>query len=88
MIKIFGEEAKKIQAGQIFKARLDSVEGGDIAILEPQTNCDKCKAILKHTLMPYDEYELLCPYCDMGFTDPRTITENTQGLINKELLLD
>ena len=32
---MFGEEAKKIQSGQIFKARLDSVEGRDIAILEP-----------------------------------------------------
>ena len=41
MIKVFGEEVKKIQAGQIFIARLDSVEGRDIAILEPVINIDK-----------------------------------------------
>jgi hypothetical protein len=35
MIKVFGEEAKKIEEGQIFKARLDSVEGRDVIILEP-----------------------------------------------------
>ena len=35
MIKVFGEEAKKIEVGQIFIARLDSVEGRDIVILEP-----------------------------------------------------
>ena len=32
-IKVFGEEAKKIEEGQIFKARLDSVEGVEIIIL-------------------------------------------------------
>ena len=41
MIKIFGEEAKKIEEGQIFIARLDSVEGRDIAILEPSVIYDK-----------------------------------------------
>ena len=35
MIKVFGDEAKNISSGQIFIARLDSVEGRDIAILEP-----------------------------------------------------
>ena len=35
MIKVFGEKAKDIESGQIFIARLDSVEGRDIAILEP-----------------------------------------------------
>ena len=41
MIKIFGEKVKEIEEGQIFKARLDSVEGRDIAILEPVINIDK-----------------------------------------------
>jgi uncharacterized protein YbbK (DUF523 family) len=50
--------------------------------------CNKCKAELREVLMPYDEYEALCPYCDMGLTDPRTIIEITQNLINKELLLN
>ena len=34
-IKVFGEDAREIETGQIFKARKDSVEGRDIAILEP-----------------------------------------------------
>ena len=41
MIKVFGEEAKKIESGQVFIARLDSVEGRDIAILEPVIIIDK-----------------------------------------------
>ena len=41
MIKVFGDKAKKIQSGQIFIARLDSVEGRDIAILEPSILIDK-----------------------------------------------
>jgi hypothetical protein len=40
-IKVFGETAKEIQSGQIFKARLDSVEGRDIAILEPVILIDR-----------------------------------------------
>lgn len=40
MIKIFGEEAKKIEPGQIFKARLDSVDGRDIVVLEPVIKYD------------------------------------------------
>ena len=40
MIKIFGDEAKGIVNGQIFKARLDSVEGRDIVILEPVIRYD------------------------------------------------
>lgn len=48
----------------------------------------KCGTEYRMVLMPYDEFEALCPYCDMGYTDPRKIVENTQGLINKELLLD
>lgn len=35
-IKVFGEDAREIKEGQIFIARKDSVEGRDIAILEPQ----------------------------------------------------
>lgn len=34
-IKVFGKDAQEIETGQIFKARKDSVEGRDIAILEP-----------------------------------------------------
>ncbi len=48
----------------------------------------KCGTEYRMVLMPYNEYEALCPYCDLGFTNPDTITENTQGLIKKELLLD
>lgn len=41
MIKVFGEKAKEIENGQVFIARLDSVEGRDIVILEPVVNYDK-----------------------------------------------
>ena len=40
-IKVFGEKAKQIENGQIFKARLDSVEGRDIVILEPVVKYDR-----------------------------------------------
>lgn len=40
-IKVFGEKAKEIQEGQIFRAIKDSVEGRDIVILEPVVNYDK-----------------------------------------------
>ena len=40
-IKVFGNEVKEIENGQIFIARLDSVEGRDMAILEPAVKIDK-----------------------------------------------
>ncbi len=33
-IKVYGEEAKKMKEGMLFKVTMDSVEGRDIAILE------------------------------------------------------
>ena len=33
-LKIYGEDAKQIHAGQTFTARIDSVEGRTIVILE------------------------------------------------------
>ena len=41
MIKVFGEKAKDIESGQIFRARLDSVEGRDVVILEPVILIDR-----------------------------------------------
>jgi hypothetical protein len=40
-IKVFGEEARKIEEGQIFRAVKSSVEGRDVVILEPIINIDK-----------------------------------------------
>lgn len=39
-IKVFGEEAKNIEEGQIFKAIKTSVEGRDVVILEPIISID------------------------------------------------
>ncbi|UVF62313.1 hypothetical protein [Nitrososphaeria virus YSH_462411] len=40
-IKVFGNDAKQIEEGQIFIARKDSVEGRDVVILEPKVIYDK-----------------------------------------------
>lgn len=40
-IKVFGEKAKTIEEGQIFRAIKSSVEGRDVVILEPIVNYDK-----------------------------------------------
>lgn len=40
-IKVFGEKAKEIEEGQVFIAKISSVEGRDVIILEPAVNYDK-----------------------------------------------
>lgn len=40
-IKVFGNTAKEIESGQIFRAIKDSVEGRDVVILEPVILFDK-----------------------------------------------
>lgn len=35
-LKIYGEDAKKIKEGQIFTAKIDSVEGRTVVILESE----------------------------------------------------
>ena len=40
-IKVFGEKAKEIEEGQVFIAKVSSVEGRDVIILEPAVNYDK-----------------------------------------------
>lgn len=35
MIKLFGDRAEGVKAGQLFIARVDSVEGRNMVILEP-----------------------------------------------------
>jgi len=35
-IKVYGEQAKQIKEGQIFKAKLDDVEGRTVVILESE----------------------------------------------------
>lgn len=40
-IKVFGEEARNIEEGQIFKAIKTSVEGRDVVILTPVINIDR-----------------------------------------------
>ena len=40
-IKVFGDEAKAIEEGQIFKAIVTSVEGRTVVILEPVITFDK-----------------------------------------------
>ena len=50
--------------------------------------CNKCQTLLKHVLMPYDEYELLCPVCDMGERKDPLNGRKENDLIKKELLLE
>lgn len=40
-IKVFGNTAREIESGQIFRAIKDSVEGRDVVILEPVILFDK-----------------------------------------------
>ena len=47
----------------------------------------KCGIEYKMVLMPYDEYEALCPVCDLGKKDP-LLGHLENNLIKKELLLD
>lgn len=42
----------------------------------------KCGTEYKMVLMPYDEYEALYPYCDLGLTNPNC----TWCKIRKEIL--
>ena len=39
-IKVFGEKAKEIEEGQIFIAKVSSVEGRDVVTLEPAVTID------------------------------------------------
>ncbi len=41
MIKVFGEKARKIEEGQIFIAKVTSIEGRDVVVLEPAVLIDR-----------------------------------------------
>lgn len=52
-IKVYGEQAKQIKEGQIFKAKLDDVEGRIIVVLEnehEETCSEKLEKIRKEII--------------------------------------
>ncbi len=40
-IKIYGEQAREIENGQVFIAKVTSIEGRDVVVLEPSINIDR-----------------------------------------------
>lgn len=40
-IKVFGEKAREIESGQVFIAKVKSIEGRDVVVLEPSILVDR-----------------------------------------------
>lgn len=60
-IKVFGEKAKRIEEGQLFRAVRYSVEGRDCIELVPNEYfCTACGVFLKKIDLGHDDEDLVC----------------------------
>ncbi len=69
-IKVFGDEAKKIDEGDEFKAVKYSVEGHNVVEFVPlEAFCNECGKFLKRIDIGHDDYDYECPKCEGCFND-------------------
>lgn len=95
-IKIFGEQTKEIKEGQTFIAKIDSVEGRTVVILESKdgqqsitsnmakTNCGNCKiSYPKYDMFDLDDNKLYCKSCILRWTKIGIKTHQTNTIGDK-----
>ena len=65
VIKVFGDEAKKIETNDQFKAVKYSVEGHDVVELVPLEDfCEDCGTYLKRIDIGHEDYDYICEKCE------------------------
>ena len=64
-IKVFGDEAKKIDEGDEFRAVKYSIEGHDVVEFVPLEDfCKDCGDYLKRIDIGHDDYDYICEKCE------------------------
>jgi hypothetical protein len=60
-LKVYGNEAKKFEKGEVFKTVKYSVEGRDVVEFIPiEEFCEKCGEFLKQVYIGHDDYDYVC----------------------------
>ncbi len=60
-LKVYGDEAKKLETGEKFKVVKYTIEGRTVAEFVPLEHfCEKCEEFLKRVDLGHDDEEYVC----------------------------